>query len=68
MQQVQWRTTNEHLVIKAYDALNHSLSVADIGGFFLAIVELRCLDVVHNQSTYSRVGFVLCSSSEAVCK
>ena len=43
------------MVFKTYNASNHPLSSTDIGGFILAIVELRCLDVGHGPSTFSRV-------------
>ena len=44
------------MVFKAYNALTYPLSSADLGGFVLAIVELRCLDVAHSPSAFSRVS------------
>lgn len=57
LQQSQWRTARGHLVFRAYNAIHHTLSTADIGRFLLAIVELRCNDVGHSPSTFSRVIF-----------
>ena len=56
-QHAQWQTSKGHLVLRAYNASNHPLSSADIGSVLLAIVELRCLDVGHSVSTFTRVIF-----------
>ena len=55
MQRAHWRTAKGHLVFRAYNALNHPLSSADIGGLVMAVVELRCLDVSHSPTEFSRV-------------
>ena len=55
MQHALWRSAKGHLVLKAYEASNHPISIADIGGFLFAIVELRCVDIGHSPSTFSRV-------------
>lgn len=56
MQHAQWRTSRGHMVLRAYNATNHALSTTDIGRFLLAIVELRCVDVGQNPSSFSRVS------------
>ena len=63
MQHAQWRTSRDQLIFRAYNALNHPLLSADVGGFILAVVELRCLDVGQSPSTFSRVmlRFFFCS-------
>ena len=42
-------------MLKAFNALEHTLSSADVGSFLVAVVELRCLDEGDGPSAFSRV-------------
>ncbi|KAF8805809.1 hypothetical protein BYT27DRAFT_7257888 [Phlegmacium glaucopus] len=53
-QEIQWRTCDDMMNLKAYDISNYSLSSSDIGAFLVAIVELRCLDVSCGSSKFER--------------
>ncbi|KAF8817654.1 hypothetical protein BYT27DRAFT_7247198 [Phlegmacium glaucopus] len=53
-QEIQWRTCDDMMNLKAYNISNYSLSSSDIGAFLVAIIELRCLDVSCGASKFER--------------
>ncbi|KAF8803424.1 hypothetical protein BYT27DRAFT_7195720 [Phlegmacium glaucopus] len=60
-QHIKWRASNDQLYLKAYGRTNVAncyLTTSDIGSLVIAVVELRCLDVGHSPSTFSRTYWI----------